>query len=98
MGLYSPAELVINTLLEVFARAVGFTILVYAIIAFLKKKSRIIRGLRKFFLSITMITGACFAIIGLMHAVGIKEDIKGGETVIFGARDTFYMKLMELNK
>ena len=98
MGLYSPAELVINTLLEVFARAVGFTIFVYAITAFLKKKSRIIRGLRKFFLSITTITGACFAIIGLIHAVGIKEDIKGGETVIFGARDTFYMKLMELNK
>ena len=45
-----------------------------------------------------MITGVCFAIIGLMHAVGIKEDIKGGETIIFGARDIFYMKLMELDK
>lgn len=33
-----------------------------------------------------------------MHAVGIKEDIKGGETIIFGARDIFYMKLMELDK
>ena len=60
------------------------TVIVCIITACLQKKSKILRGIRRFF-------------FGVIHTIGVKQDLKDGGRFLFGARDSFFIQLIRLD-
>ena len=73
------------------------TVIVCIITACLQKKSKILRGIRRFFFGITMLVGAFFVLVGVIHTIGVKQDLKDGGRFLFGARDSFFIQLIRLD-
>lgn len=44
-----------------------------------------------------MLVGAFFVLVGVLHAIGVKQDLKDGGRFLFGARDSFFIQLIGLD-
>lgn len=44
-----------------------------------------------------MLVGAFFVLVGVIHTIGVKQDLKDGGRFLFGARDSFFIQLIGLD-